>query len=212
MVPRATPSRKQRHERKRRKTLIAGVAVVLVFAAHRAPASLGASAPPALAVEGFHTALGAAPGVGGQVHRLFTRSERSMTRFASTAVHILAVWFGFVLSALVFLLIAAVSSVADVRMLDLRRHGPAVLARDLAHGVRTFFRLLRDRRTPYGARAVLALALIYWLLPLDLIQDGVMPLGVLDDLVVAVISAKAFVYLCPDALIAANAADVQAHA
>jgi hypothetical protein len=123
---------------------------------------------------------------------------------------VLWLWIGMSIAG--FLTVTAFSSVVDRRMWDLRRQGPGVLGRYLGHGIRTFFRILRDRRTPYLARAVLAAALLYWLLPSDLIADTSFWPGSLDDFLVAVLAAKAFMYLCPDALVATHAAAVTGRA
>ena len=60
--------------------------------------------------------------------------------------------------------------------------------------------------SPYLPRAVLVMALLYWLLPVDLVGDGMPVVGMLDDVLVAVLAAKLFIHLCPDTIIAAHAA------
>ena len=65
---------------------------------------------------------------------------------------------------------------------------------------------------PYVPRAVVVMALIYWLLPVDLLGDGIPVVGMLDDLLIAVLAAKLFIYLCPDAVVAAHAAALRADA
>ncbi len=133
-------------------------------------------------------------------------------RFASVVAHAATVWLWLVLSASTFLLVTAISSATDLRMLDLRRNTLQVLVRDLLHGMRAYFGILRDRRTPYLARIVLALALLYWLLPLDLAADDMALPGVIDDLIVAILAGKIFTHLCPEAVVAAHAASVRARA
>jgi len=206
-----------RNERARCRWLVRCSVVLLVLATGpgvtTAPAT--ADAPTArlgAAIDGLRGMTAVAPGLGGQIHRTLTRIERSARRFGATLLQTAIVWSGLILSAFVFLLVAALSSAADRRMFDLRQHGLDVLTRDLARGVRTFFRILRDRRTPYLARTILSLALLYWLLPMDLVYDGGPWSGFLDDLIVAVVAAKAFIHLCPDAIILAHASDVQARA
>jgi uncharacterized membrane protein YkvA (DUF1232 family) len=68
-----------------------------------------------------------------------------------------------------------------------------------------FFRLVVDRRTPYLARFLLAAGLLYWLIPTDLIPDSPWLPGFIDDLVIAILVAKVFVYLCPDVVLARHA-------
>jgi uncharacterized membrane protein YkvA (DUF1232 family) len=157
-------------------------------------------------------AAGVAPGLQGQVHRLVTRTENTIARFAIVVGHAAVTWLWLLASAVAFLFVAAAASAADVRMLDLRRHSVEDAVRDWVLGIRTFFRILRDQRTPYVARSVLAVALIYWLLPVAVAGEQMPVLEVLDDVAVAIIGAKLALYLCPDSLIAANARTVRTRA
>jgi uncharacterized membrane protein YkvA (DUF1232 family) len=149
--------------------------------------------------------MAAAPGLGGSVHRRVTRISNSVERLAGFFGQLGIIWLWALLSAGVFLLVTALSSVADVRMLDFRHQGVRALAHYVARGIRIFFRIVRDRHTPNLARCVLVLALLYWLLPFDLIPDTSSLPGFRDDLVIAVVGAKAFMWFCPDALIATHA-------
>jgi len=92
------------------------------------------------------------------------------------------------------------------------RYGLRNLPTTLSHGARTFFRIARDRHTPRLAQALLGVALLYWLIPFDLIPDGSVLPGFVDDVVIAASAAKVFMYLCPAALVAKHAADVEADA
>ena len=152
---------------------------------------------------------GFGPGIDGRVHKALTHAERSLYRLVGMAGQVGRLWGWLLVSAGAFLLLSAFSSVADLRMLELRREGPGVLSRYVGYGMRTFFRILGDRHTPNLARLVLGCALIYWLLPADLIADDSLLPGFLDDLVVLVIAAKAFMYLCPDSLVARHVAAVE---
>jgi hypothetical protein len=160
-------------------------------------------------------AAGPSPGAGWldrHVHRLMTRAENTTSRLRDLLGTAGLVWASLLGSACVFLLVAAVSSVVDFRMFALRREGPGALARYLGHGTLTFVRILGDRRTPTSARLVLVGALVYWLIPHDLIPDDNMVPGFIDDVLIAVSAAKGFMYLCPDSLVARHAAAVEAHA
>jgi uncharacterized membrane protein YkvA (DUF1232 family) len=204
-----------KHGQQRWQRLAVAGAVGLAVAAGAAYATRGARSPAVRSVVATGQVLEAmslAPGIGGFLHRFTTRAVNSGGRLVSLLgeVGVLWLWFGVSLGS--FLLVTAVSSVVDVRMWSLRRQGPRALARYLGHGMRLFFRILRDRRTPYRARGILVVALLYWLLPVDFINDTPVLPGLLDDLVVAVLAAKVFVYLCPDALLAAHAAAVEAQA
>lgn len=182
------------------------LATVLLSSAVAAPTISAASVTDS-------SALGAAsmlPGPAGHIHRWLTRSERELGHLAALLQEIGALWLWVGISIAAFFTVTSFSSVVDRRMWSLRRQGPGALGRYLGHGIRTFFRILRDRRTPYLARGVLAVALLYWLLPLDLIEDTSLLPGFLDDFLIAVLAAKGFMYLCPDALVAAHAAAVTA--
>jgi len=148
--------------------------------------------------------LSMAPGASGRVHRFVTRTERAIKRLSLTLTRTASVWLAMIASALGCLVLVGCASVADRRMLDLRRHGVGEVARDLLLGVRTFVRLMRDRRTPAVARAVVVGAVVYWMLPSGALA-GALPLHrIIDDVIVAVLAAKAFVALCPEAVIVAN--------
>lgn len=73
--------------------------------------------------------------------------------------------------------------------------------RHLPHFVRLYWRLFRDRRVSMWAKAVLVLAVVYLLSPLDLLPDTMPFLGEIDDLVVLLAACKAFMYLCPPAVV-----------
>jgi uncharacterized membrane protein YkvA (DUF1232 family) len=141
-----------------------------------------------------------------------TRSERVLRRVGALVIGVAAACLWVLPSTAFFLIVVAVAAATDLRMLDLRRQTRQMLARDLGHGVRIFFGILRDRQTRYLPRGVLGLALLYWLLPTDLLGDGTPAVGMLDDLAVAILAAKLFVYLCPDTVVAAHAAAVRSPA
>ena len=145
-------------------------------------------------------------------HRLAKRAENTTLRLGDVFRNAGVVWVSLLASAVVFFLVAAVSSAADFRMLALRHQGLRAISRYIGHGTLTFFRILRDRHTPNIARLILVGALVYWLFPPDLIPDDSWVPGFVDDVLVAVLAAKAFVYLCPDQLVARHAAAVEAHA
>ena len=177
-----------------------------VCAALPAPAyAMSAAETTTLVALSGSLSLSMAPGVSGRVHRFVTRTERAIKRLGLTLMRTASVWLGMLASALGCLVLLGCAAVVDRRMLDLRRHGLGEVARDLLLGVRTFARVLRDRRTPAGARAVVVGAVVYWMLPSGTLA-GALPLhGGIDDVIVAVLAAKVFVALCPEAVIVANA-------
>jgi uncharacterized membrane protein YkvA (DUF1232 family) len=161
----------------------------------------------------------AGPNLDRTMRRTVTRAERSMTRFALVLGYVAGLWVWAALNIIAFLAVTALACVADLRMLALWRHGAPALLSEMASGMRTYFRLVRDRRTPLYARAVLALALLYWLLPNDLISEGfflsdggVVLSGLIEDLILAACAAKLFMYLCPNALVEQHAAAVESRA
>ena len=62
---------------------------------------------------------------------------------------------------------------------------------------RVCWRLLRDRRVAVWAKAILIGAVLYVILPFDLIPDGLLGLGQLDDLTILVLAARWFLEWCP---------------
>jgi len=56
----------------------------------------------------------------------------------------------------------------------------------------------------------LGAALVYWLVPFDLIPDDSVVPGFIDDVIIAASAAKGFMYLCPDSLIARHASGIEA--
>jgi uncharacterized membrane protein YkvA (DUF1232 family) len=146
-----------------------------------------------------------APSADRYARRLTTRAEHSLERFAAALTQSGGLWLSLLASTAVFLLFVAVVSVVDVRMVDLRRYRLRKFWDDLQHGVTLFFRIVFDRRTPNLARGLLVIGLLYWLAPVDLIPDSPLFPGFMDDLVVAAASSKAFVYFCPDAVVARHA-------
>ena len=56
--------------------------------------------------------------------------------------------------------------------------------RDLRRELHALYLASKDRRTPWRARAIIALVIGYALSPIDLIPDWIPVLGFLDDLVV----------------------------
>jgi uncharacterized membrane protein YkvA (DUF1232 family) len=206
-----------RWQSRRWKVLLAGSTFLLLLAAATpAATALGAIAEPRMALFGAERAEAqtSAPRstLDRRMHQLYTRGDRALGRMAAQVGTVGMLWLGFVLSVFTFFVVAAVASVVDLRMFSLRSRGPGELSRYLGHGIRMFFMIVRDRRTPYVARSVLGIALIYWVLPFDLFPDESLLPGFLDDVVIAVFAAKGFMYLCPDALVARHAVAIQSRA
>ena len=63
--------------------------------------------------------------------------------------------------------------------------------------VRLYWRLLRDRRVAFLAKAFLVTTLAYLIWPADLVPDFIPFVGEVDDLVVVLAGLWLFVRLCP---------------
>jgi uncharacterized membrane protein YkvA (DUF1232 family) len=153
-----------------------------------------------------------ATGLAPLTHRLTTRAQHTFDRILLLAGTVGAFWAWAALSVATFLTVAALASVADTRMLALRDEPPGAVACYLGYAIRTFFLILLDRRTPYVARIFLIAALVYWLVPSDVIPDKSVVPGFIDDFAVTVLAARGFVYLCPTSLVAAHAHAVEERA
>jgi uncharacterized membrane protein YkvA (DUF1232 family) len=77
--------------------------------------------------------------------------------------------------------------------LALGRYGPAALATRLL----ALWKLLRHPATPWPAKAVAALVLVYVASPIDLIPDFIPVIGMLDDLVLVPLGVALAVRLTP---------------
>lgn len=159
-------------------------------------------------------AVAQGPALDREMQRGMARADRSFERFVLVFAEVGALWLWAFASTAGYLVVAAAASVLDRHMLTLR--SPAAVVHYIADGARTFFRLVRDRRTPGAARGILVAGLLYWLLPFDILFEwsyftpAEAPwIGFVDDVLVAVLASKAFLFLCPDALIAQHALAVE---
>ena len=139
---------------------------------------------------------------------LVTRVEHSLTRGLPIFTGVAHLWLYLLLWTLLFVLVAALSAIADIRLIsELRQGRLRMLVSHLSGGLRVFVGLLRDRQTPALARFILGVALAYWLSsPWEVFpQDWGVP-GFLDELLVTVAATKGFIYLCPEWLVRRYAA------
>ncbi|MBI3783089.1 MAG: DUF1232 domain-containing protein [Deltaproteobacteria bacterium] len=149
------------------------------------------------------------PSLDRYVSRLSTRSEHLLGRFGAALQSAGLVWIWLLLSTAVFTIVVALASVIDMRMMDLRQFSAHRFGVDVRHGVRLFFRISIDRRMPNLPRLLLAIGLLYWLAPVDLIPDSSWVPGFIDDVLIAILVSKTFIYLCPAALMARHAHAVE---
>ena len=64
--------------------------------------------------------------------------------------------------------------------------------------LRLYWRLFKDHRVPFRAKAILVAAVLYVLSPFDLVPELITPLfGVVDDLGIFLLAARWFIALCP---------------
>ncbi len=147
-----------------------------------------------------------------RVGRWMTRTERLVAR-AAQAVWMTVRTLAWVLpSALLFLLWSATVAVFDTSLLrEVARHASHAL-RQLWLGVWLFVRLAFDREVPVLPRLGLFCALLYWVVPTDLVGDPGEAASYLDDLALAAISGKAFLWLCPEAAVKKQAERLVARA
>ena len=71
--------------------------------------------------------------------------------------------------------------------------------------VRLHWRLLRDGRVSVWPKALLAAAVVYVILPVDLVPDALPVVGEVDDLVVLIAAAHWFLRLCPATVVEEHA-------
>lgn len=73
--------------------------------------------------------------------------------------------------------------------------------REALRDLRLAWRLFRDGRVSWGAKAVPLLAAAYLLWPMDLLADPIIGLGQADDLAVLLMGVNLFIRLCPQDLV-----------
>ncbi|MFQ5808865.1 MAG: YkvA family protein [Armatimonadota bacterium] len=69
------------------------------------------------------------------------------------------------------------------------------MARHLPNFIKLVWRLFTDKRVGILPRIVPVLAVVYFVFPLDF--DWLIPLGYVDDILIAYLASKAFIWLCP---------------
>ena len=72
----------------------------------------------------------------------------------------------------------------------------------LPNFVKLYWRLWHDRRVPLFPKVLVVLAIAYLLSPWDFLPDWNLPfIGEIDDIVILVLALRAFVPLCPRAVV-----------
>ncbi len=119
-------------------------------------------------------------------------------------------WLDWLATALLLLVAGGLTSAIDLRLLQVwRREGWWHACRYAVIGGAVFFRLLRTRRAPSLPRLAVVAALIYGVVPGDLISDKASILGWADDLLLVSLAARWYVSRCPDRLVEGTAAYVR---
>ena len=63
--------------------------------------------------------------------------------------------------------------------------------------IRLVYRLMRDKRVPLRAKLIVPAAIIYLIIPFDIVPDIIPISGLLDDIVALIISVGLFVTIVP---------------
>lgn len=136
--------------------------------------------------------------------RSFTQSLRRLGRVLSMAALRWQMWLG---GALAFGLLVVVAPVLDRSLLETwRRDGLRAFVRSGVAAMAVYMRLLRDSRSPILGKSLLVFAVVYGVSSLDILPDAQgFPRGVLDDLVLVVLTSRSFMRMCPDWLIEEHA-------
>ncbi len=82
----------------------------------------------------------------------------------------------------------------------------------LPNFARLYWRLFRDWRVPILPKALLVLALVYVVSPLDVIPDFIPVIGEMDDIVVVLSGLWLFIRLCPPEVVRETVCDIAARA
>lgn len=80
---------------------------------------------------------------------------------------------------------------------------------NLHHTARLFLALLLDRRVPVWHKASACCGLVYILSPLDVMPDFITGIGLVDDIIVALLIMQAFVELAPRAVVEEHCAKLR---
>lgn len=71
------------------------------------------------------------------------------------------------------------------------------IAVQLVRNARLIWRLLMDRRISPWIKAIIPATVAYLLSPIDIVPDGLLGLGQLDDLAILLLGVKLFLDVCP---------------
>jgi uncharacterized membrane protein YkvA (DUF1232 family) len=80
----------------------------------------------------------------------------------------------------------------------------------LPNFIRLYWRLLHDGRVSIWPKALLLGALVYVLLPFDLVPDFIPGFGQIDDVVIVIAAARWFIEWCPPDVVREHARAIDA--
>ncbi len=118
-------------------------------------------------------------------------------------------WVGWLMGMSLFVLVGLLAPLLDWQLARTwRQRGFRAFWAASMLALAVYVRLLVDGRVPALAKWILVVAIIYAGIPRDLIADTVLPIGVMDDCVAAVIASRCFLRLCPNRLVEEHARTV----
>jgi uncharacterized membrane protein YkvA (DUF1232 family) len=111
-------------------------------------------------------------------------------------------WAGWIRQAAFSFAVAIVALLADPSLIAVwRSQGLRALLTNAALMLYVYGRLLFSSKAPIAPKLLLLGALLYGVVPSDLVPDRRFWPGQLEDVVLIVIAARAFVYGCPQELV-----------
>lgn len=133
--------------------------------------------------------------------------RRAIRRFFKMVVWSVKQWMSWTLQAVALVLVAAAATLLDRELVKTwREQGFMALRVSISLALAVYVRLLLDRRAPMIGKGMLAFAIIYGIADRDLVPDGLVPIGFIDDLVAIALASRCFMWTCPDRLVDAHAA------
>jgi uncharacterized membrane protein YkvA (DUF1232 family) len=115
-------------------------------------------------------------------------------------------WVRWVRAACPFVLIVLVAPLCEPGLLATwREQGFAAFRAAVALTVAVYVRLLADGRSPVLGKILLVLALAYGIKRSDLIPDGWIRIGLIDDVIIVGVASRVFMWLCPTRLVEEHA-------
>jgi len=91
----------------------------------------------------------------------------------------------------------------------LRIRGVASILSRLPSYVRLSFRLMVDGRVPFRPKLWLVLAILYGIIPFDLIPEALLPpIGIWEDIILIILTARNLIVNSPTAIVTEHAQEI----